>query len=172
MTRTLQDIVESFLKRTEQTFFRGTGGELLLGNCVGNGMHHTLIGISERERHLSFDVAGAVPFPSHLRLQICEWVARANRGQSTGRFDFDMDEGVLTFTTGIYVGNSILSDDTLDRWLSHGQYVYETYLPALISTVNNGKQAEESLKEIENRDYLRMEKFERMLSGCLAELED
>ena len=130
----ISDMVKDFLEETgcpfEQTddktdFKIGFGGD--------NGNFSTLVTVSDGKRMLEVYTLCPINVPKPKLPATAELVARINCNLSLGSFNIDMDDGQITFRTGVSVGHMDLDNETLHVLVYGNFLMMDNHFPAIAS---------------------------------------
>ena len=89
------------------------------------------------------------------RAKVGEFLHRANYGLSSGSFDFDFDDGEISYRTCFYCGKEDFVPPTyeqIDFTLMVGLLTVDRYADALAKVIFGLVEPEDAIEEIENAD--------------------
>lgn len=92
--------------------------------------------------------------PENKRMQVAEYLTRANYGLSIGNFELDFNDGEVRYKTSMDLSdNEELVNDALIKNLVYVNLVTtDQYFPGLMAVIYGGKSPVEAINEIENNE--------------------
>jgi hypothetical protein len=149
MNQTLSQLVEDYLDRAELAFFKNSEGPLLFGRYFSNALLHTLVRIDEDRCYVSADVFAGIGVPEARRSEAAEWVVRINRRLYHGRFEFDVDQGDVSYSNGLFLGETAPDDFMLEALIDGGCQAFNRFLPSLMSVAYGGRSAKDAVEDLD-----------------------
>jgi len=136
--RSITESVQNFLILEGIKFERMSQiGALKIGFAGENGIFLGFIKVNENRRIIEIDTFSPVRAPSNKRLQTAELLMRVNNKLVLGGFNVDMDSGMITYSTSIILGKSILHNDILEHLLFANWIAMDKFFPAITMVVFN-----------------------------------
>ncbi len=90
-----------------------------------------------------------VTIPDRNRLEVAEYLHRANFGLLLGSFEMDYDEGEVRFRTALVTQNEDVGESVLDRYIQMPSTMLDKYAPGIYSIVYEGDIALTALRALE-----------------------
>jgi hypothetical protein len=90
--------------------------------------------LEERGLVLLYSIAPE-PIPEERRLDVSEFLTRANYGLADGNFELDFDDGEVRFKTVLHAGGEELDSLVLRRLVRANGIALETYLPTIAALI-------------------------------------
>jgi len=87
--------------------------------------------------------------PEERRLEVCEFVARANYGMRIGNFEIDMNDGELRYKSSLDYEDVGLTAIMIRNVIYPAAQTMDRYFPGLIAVVAGAKSAEAAVEMIE-----------------------
>jgi hypothetical protein len=132
-TEEIRDEVVGMLYAADLTFVPGASGHTLLvlvRDEAGNKLSAE-IGIHGRISLLAVSALYPLAIPEPRREAIGQYCVRANHYEAEGGFDFDQDEGQLSYKITAPYGHEGVTPELLHRLLSTSLTILSRHLPAL-----------------------------------------
>ena len=92
--------------------------------------------------------------PEDRRVEVAQYLTRANYGLLIGNFELDMDDGEVRYKTAIDVENAELSDALIAGMVRANCATTDRYFPGLVAIVHGGATASEAIVRVEGPEAL------------------
>ncbi|MEH2163453.1 MAG: YbjN domain-containing protein [Nostoc sp.] len=103
---------------------------------------------SEQNQFVFYSIC-PVNTPENKRLDIAEFITRANSGMMIGNFELDFADGEISYKTSIDVEGDRLSFVLIQRVVYANVTMMDEYLPGILSVIYGNLSAEEAIAKIE-----------------------
>lgn len=130
-----QQIGDNFVYRV---YFAGQNGELACFAQVRVDLEQFL-----------FYVVMPVRAPEERRLEMAEFITRANYGLRIGNFEMDFEDGEVRYKASIDFEGEALTDNLIRGVIYPAVQTMDRYLPGLLTVTYGGKTPEEAVADIE-----------------------
>lgn len=96
-----------------------------------------------------FYAIAPIKTPEEVRLNIAEFITRANYGLRIGNFEMDFNDGEIRYKSSMDFEAVSLEPELIRNAIYPAVQTMDRYLPGLMSVVYGNKSAEEAVSEIE-----------------------
>lgn len=104
----------------------------------------------ENDRTMLFLTYLPMKVPEDKRLELAEYITRANYGLHVGNFEMDLSDGELRYkTTGVSDEDSMPGLEVIRRLTYVGFSMFDRYVPGVLAILYGGKTAAEAIAEAE-----------------------
>lgn len=146
----LLDTVLAFFEEEEWTIWPLEDETAFVSAFAGdNGQIDCLAWVREDLSQFVFYSGCPVITPPHKRLDMAEFVIRANHGLIVGNFEMDYDEGEVRFKTSIDVRDGELTLALVRNLVYINVMMMDRYLPGIMALMYGDATAEEALAKVE-----------------------
>jgi hypothetical protein len=121
-----------------QMDFPGKNGQL---NCYAKAR--------EAQQQFVFYSICPIKAPEDKRLQIAEFLTRANSGMLVGNFELDFANGEIRYRTSAEVEDDNLSSALIRRLVYANMMMMDEYLPGIMSVINGNVSPADAITQIE-----------------------
>jgi hypothetical protein len=90
-----------------------------------------------------------VAVAEELRVDMAEFILRANYGASIGCFEMDVDDGEIRYRTGLDVTDTQVEATMLRNIVLANLLMMDTYLPGILAVVHGGVAPHVAIQKIE-----------------------
>ena len=87
--------------------------------------------------------------PDERRLEVAEFLHRANYGLLLGSFEMDYDRGEVRYRTALMTEGACPVDGVLDRYIQMPAAMLDRYAAGIEAIVSEGEIAQEALARLE-----------------------
>lgn len=105
----------------------------------------------EHERFMFVSVL-PVEVPEEKRLEVAEYITRANFGMEIGNFDMDLSSGTVQFRTSIDIEGGELTPKMIQNMAYLNVTVTDQYLPGLVMVMEGDATPQEAIERVENAE--------------------
>ena len=102
----------------------------------------------DRERFVFLSVL-PVMVPPEKRVEVAEYLTRANFGMEIGSFEMDFAEGTVQFRTSVDVEGGELTPKMIQNLSYLNVMITDQYLPGLVMVVEGDASPEEAITKVE-----------------------
>ncbi|HVA88356.1 MAG TPA: YbjN domain-containing protein [Chloroflexota bacterium] len=146
----LFETVTAFLEEDGWSYSRIPDQTALLTEFQGeNGRWGCLARVEDSYGQLVFHSLCPVAAPDERRLEMAEFLTRANYGMPLGNFELDLEDGEIRFKTSI----DLEDVEPVPLLIKHVIYanviMMDRYLPGIVSVAENSRSPVEAIAEIE-----------------------
>ncbi len=127
----------------ERTIYR-------LGFSGENGQVACFAQIRVDLEQLLFYVISPVKTPEDKRLEIAEFVTRANYGLRIGNFEMDFNDGEVRYKSSLDFEGVVLVPEMIRNAIYPAVQTMDRYMPGLMSVIYGNKTPEEAITDIES----------------------
>lgn len=146
----LHDVVVSFFKSDDWAFTQIEGQPVLQVAFQGQAGQWTCYAqVSEEREQFSFYSICPVKAPEGNRLDVAEFLTRANFGLIIGNFEMDIESGEIRYKTGIDVEGDRLTPALVKRLVYANVLTMDTYLPGLMTVIYGDVAPAEAIAQVE-----------------------
>ncbi|MDZ8257458.1 YbjN domain-containing protein [Nostoc sp. ChiQUE01b] len=103
---------------------------------------------SEQNQFVFYSIC-PVNVPENKRLDIAEFITRANSGMMIGNFELDFTDGEISYKTSIDVEGDRLSSALIQRVVYANVTMMDEYLPGIMSVIYGNVSPEEAIAQVE-----------------------
>ncbi|MGE5675782.1 MAG: YbjN domain-containing protein [Mycobacterium leprae] len=142
-------VVEFF--QTDEWHFNRLGEQTVLAMSFAGetGTWNCYAEVREEQQALIFFSVCPVKVPEHKRMDLAEFLTRANYGLIVGNFEMDFRDGEIRYKTSVRTGEETLPL-TLIRNLVYGNVaMMDRYLPGIMTVMYGGASPAQVIAEIE-----------------------
>jgi hypothetical protein len=115
----------------------------------GSGIWSCFIFCREQEEQLVLYSEAPVAVAEELRVDMAEFILRANYGASIGCFEMDVDDGEIRYRTGLDVTDTQVEATMLRNIVLANLLMMDTYLPGILAVVHGGVAPHVAIQKIE-----------------------
>ena len=142
--------VVDFFTRDDWSFMRIQGDDALRLLYEGkNGQWNCYTQAREAQQQFLFYSICPKQIPEAKRMEIAEFITRANYGLIIGNFELDFSDGEVRYKTAIDIRDGELSTETIKKLVYTNVAVMDAYLPGIIDIIENNISPDEAIKKIE-----------------------
>ena len=143
--------VVNFFTEDDWSFMRIKGDSALRLFYQGNnGQWNCYTKARETQQQFLFYSICPRQIPEVKRMEIAEFITKANYGLIIGNFELDFSDGEVRYKTAIDVEDGELARETIEKLVYTNITLMDTYLPGIIDIVENNISPDEAIKKIEN----------------------
>lgn len=95
-----------------------------------------------------------IAIPAERRLNMAEFLTRANRGLTIGNFEMDFDFGEISYKTSIDVTGDHLSTALIEGLVYANVTVMDVFLPSILAVIEGEVSPVEAIAHIENQSKI------------------
>jgi len=118
--------------------------------CQGkNGRMSCSAIVVEEQQQLLFYAEAPIMVPEARRLEVAEFITRANFGMRMGNFELDLDDGEVRYKSSFNFKGFFLLPNMIRNCIYPAVTIMDEYLPGLMSVMNGSQSAKEAIAEIE-----------------------
>jgi hypothetical protein len=144
------DTVISFLEQDGWPFTQFEGQPVLqLGFRGDNGQWNCYAQAREEQTQFLFYSVCPVNAPEERRLDVAEFLTRANYGLFIGNFELDLDDGEIRYKTSIDVEGDRLSVALVQQLVYANAFTMDRYLPGIMGVIYGDASPAEAIAGIE-----------------------
>lgn len=114
-----------------------------------NGSYRVICDLKEEDKILIVYVFSPVKVPPNKRLDIAEYITRANYGVMIGNFEMDFTDGELRYKGGIDYSGGELVDGMIEQLIGKSAYTMNRYFPGIMRIIYGDVSAKDAMAEIE-----------------------
>ena len=103
----------------------------------------------EDTRSFIFYSVASFKVPEEKRVEIAEYICRANYGLVLGNLEMDFQDGEVRYKTSIDVENSLLNFDLIKNVVDGNIYTFERYLPGFTALLTAQLTPEQAITQVE-----------------------
>lgn len=145
----LKDCTLEYLRRSGCTFRCTPEGNLYTFSMQGHsGIYPVLL--YAKEPYLVCLAKYPQVIPDERRLEVADFLHRANYGLLLGNFETDLDAGEVRFRTALLTDGEALSTGILDRYIQMPAAMLDRYAAGIEAIVYDGEIAPVALKIVED----------------------
>ncbi len=139
---------------TEQGFEYDTQGEEVFAFRYRgeNGIWQCFVVCREDEEQVLFYSAAPIAVPEERRIDMAEYILRANYGSVLGGFEMDVDDGELRYATGLDFTDTKLDPLMLRNMALSNVLMMDTYLPGALAVIHGGVAPDEAIDKTEQAE--------------------
>ena len=142
--------VVNFFTQDDWSFMRIQGDSALRLFYEGeNGQWNCYTQARENQQQFLFYSICPRQIPELKRMEIAEFITRANYGLIIGNFELDFSDGEVRYKTAIDVVNEELTTEEIKQLVYTNVAIMDTYLPGIIDIIENNISPEEAISKIE-----------------------
>ncbi|MBD2576488.1 YbjN domain-containing protein [Oscillatoria sp. FACHB-1406] len=150
--RILEEIV-GFFTKDDWHYTKIQGEAVLLTAFQGeSGKWNCSARVREEQEQFVFYSICPVNAPEDRRLDMAEFIARANYGTIIGNFELDFNDGEIRYKTSIDVEDSTLTFSQIKQLVYTNVMMMDEYLPGIRSVIEGEVEAKEAIARIEGRE--------------------
>jgi hypothetical protein len=147
----LLDVVMAFLKQEEWPFEILENSTVARLHFQGDSAQFTCFAQTREEvNQFVFYSVCPVNVPEHKRMEIAEFITRANYDMAIGNFEMDFEDGEVRFKTSIDVEGTELSLELLNPLLYANVLMMDQYLPGLMSVIYSDVSPATAVEQVES----------------------
>jgi hypothetical protein len=113
-----------------------------------------------------------VVVPEAARLDVADFMTRANWGMTVGGFEMDMEDGDLRFKSTVPVRYSPLTQEMCRHVIYVGMAMMERYLWGLLAVIYGGTTPEEAVRQCEEKQGKRLARGRRVVDDENLDISD
>ena len=110
-----------------------------------NAEYYCFIIVDEEQESLLCNTHIREKIPFAKRLEVCNFMNRANYELANGNFEMDMDDGEIRFRTFLDLANSEPSKEQILNLVWNGAQGFDTYYPGIMKIVHEDYNAEDAM---------------------------
>jgi len=153
MKKVMRSTTEFCQEQGIRTDSIGNGDALRIGLRGTNGQFLTYATSKEDEpRALVFRTFCPITVSQHRRAEVAEAVVRANLGVFMGRFDYDIDEGQISFTTSVICGQADLDPEIIKHLLFANWSVTDRLFPVFSAVAFGTTSTQQTIEQLHSGD--------------------
>ena len=142
--------VVNFFTEDDWSFMRIKGDSALRLLYEGkNGQWNCYTQAREEQQQFLFYSIFPLQITETKRMEIAEFITRANYGLIIGNFELDFSDGEVRYKTAIDVENEELSTETIKNLVYTNVAIMDTYLPVIIDILEKEISPDEAIRSIE-----------------------
>mmetsp|Transcript_20647 Transcript_20647/g.45108 ORF Transcript_20647/g.45108 Transcript_20647/m.45108 type:complete len:231 (+) Transcript_20647:183-875(+) len=149
---TLGKIVK-YLEKEDWKFNVSNGSERSLvhmGVGARNGTFNVVISVNEEDKLVLVYVIAPIKVPEGIkRINVADFITRANFGVVIGNFEMDFADGELRYKSSVQFKGSVLSDQMIEDLIGKSVCTIDHYFPGLMKVIYSDTSASEAISEIE-----------------------
>ena len=104
--------------------------------------------IEDAQQFIFYSIAPA-SVPEEKRVEMAEFITRANYGMRIGNFEMDFSDGELRYKSSIDVEDDCLSAPLIKHMVYPNVMMMDKYLPGIMGILYGNKTAQQAIEEIE-----------------------
>ena len=117
-----------------------------------NGQWRCVAQVRESQEQVVFYSSCPVNTPEEKRLNMAEFLTRANFGLIVGNFEMDFADGEVRYKTSIDLGGSQLTILLVKQIVYANVFTMDIYLPGIMSVIYSGVHPAEAVAKVEGRE--------------------
>ena len=122
-----------------QTAYKGDSGQWMCHTYCWND-----------EGMIAFYSVCPISIPDSLRIQLSEFLTRANHNLVLGNFEMDFGSGEVRFKTSLGLGGVDLTEDLWRHLVLSNISIMDRYLPGILAVVSGGKTPAQAIAHLES----------------------
>lgn len=147
----LMEVVRQFLTEDDWNFRQVEGKPLLqLGFTGENGRWQCFAQVSEEMEQLAFYSMLDVKVPQDKRLNVAEFLTRANYGLNIGNFEMDFSDGEIKYKTSVSVKGGQLTNEMIKVLVYANVMTVDKYFAGIMSVIYGGQSPVEAIQKAES----------------------
>jgi len=115
----------------------------------GSGIWSCFVFCREDEEQILFYSVAPIAVAEGLRVDLAEFILRANLGAVLGCFEMNVDDGEVRYRTGLDITDTQLETTMLRNMVLANLLMMDTYLPGLLAVVHGGVAPHIAIEKIE-----------------------
>jgi hypothetical protein len=141
----------NFFKEDEWPFYQIKGQPVLQMAFQGeNGKWTCYAKGREKQQQFVFYSLCPINAPDSKRLDVAEFLTRANSGMIIGNFELDFSDGEVRYKTSIDVDGDTLSSALIKRLVYANVTMMDEYLPGIMSVIYSDVSPSDAIAQIES----------------------
>uniref|UniRef100_A0A7R9WB96 YbjN domain-containing protein n=1 Tax=Pseudictyota dubia TaxID=2749911 RepID=A0A7R9WB96_9STRA len=142
--------VHKMLTGAGSKFFIDPDRDMIRMTATGkHATYKVVFYVKEEKEQLFVYVCCSNLAPAERRIQVAEFIARANWGLAIGNFQIDMNDGEMRYKVSIDAEEGELSCKMVQNMLAASTQTMERYFPGLMSVCYGNKEAAAAVAEAE-----------------------
>lgn len=151
METTIFDTVRSWLIEQDFEFdAKDDEGVFVFRYKGGSGIWSCFVFCREQEEQVLFYSVAPISVAEELRIDLAEFILRANHGAVQGCFEMNVDDGEVRYRTGLDVTDTQVEPTMLRNVVLANLLMMDTYLPGLLAVVHGGVAPHIAIEKIES----------------------
>ncbi len=148
----LMDVVTAYLQQDGWPFELMEGGTVARVLFQGDNAQFTCY-VQAREEAEQFVVYSLCPInvPEHKRMEMAEFITRANYDMVLGNYEMDFEDGELRFKTSIDVEGTQLTPELVKPVLYANVLMMDQYLPGVMSVIYADVAPKTAVEQVESK---------------------
>jgi len=146
----LLDAVEAYLESESWPYRRVEDRPVIQLSYSGDHGTWNCYAVS-RDEHSQLVFYSVFPdvVPAERRLEVAEYLTRANYGLMIGNFEMDLDDGDVRYKTSVQLEDEALTIEGVRAVILPNVVVMDRYLPGLRAVTGSGLSAQAALSLVE-----------------------
>lgn len=149
-TSALSKVVR-YLKKEDWKFSVSPDRNLVhMGVGARNGTFNIAIAATEEEKIVVVYVIAPIKVPEGIkRINVADFITRANYGLIVGNFEMDFADGDLRYKSSVQFKGGVLSDQMIEDLLGKSVSTMDHYFTGLMKVIYSDTSASEAINDIE-----------------------
>jgi len=140
----------NFFKEDDWEFIELEGEPILQMDFPGkNGQLNCYAKAREAQQQFVFYSTSPIKAPENKRLEIAEFLTRANYGMIVGNFELDFANGEIRYKISAEVEDDNLSSALIGSLVYANVMMMDEYLPGIMSVINSNVSPADAIAQIE-----------------------
>ena len=144
------DAMVRFFREDDWKFEQFEGKPILRMGFSGDNGKWTCVAraIEDAQQFIFYSIA-PINVPEEKRVEMAEFITRANYGMRIGNFEMDFSDGELRYKSSIDVEDDCLSAPLIKHMVYPNVMMMDKYLPGIMGILYAGKSPQQAVEEIE-----------------------
>jgi hypothetical protein len=114
-----------------------------------NGIWKCFADVREQTDEFLFYSILLMPIPIKRKIDVAEFITRANYGVTIGNFEMDFDDGEVRYKTNLDLKHLTLTKDLIRQYVYFNVKMMDSYLNGIMAVINEEVNAAEAIAKIE-----------------------
>lgn len=149
---TLEKVVK-YLEKEDWKFNVSTGSDRSLvhmGVAGRNGNFNVVISVNDEDKLVLLYVISPIKVPEGIkRINVADFITRANFGLVIGNFEMDFADGDLRYKSSVQFKDGVLSNQMIEDLIGKSVCTMDHYFAGLMKVIYSDTSASEAISEIE-----------------------
>ncbi len=146
----LLSVVEEFLDNDEWNYERIEGKDILkAGVRADNGVYLIFFDIKEEPQQVILYVIYEENVPEDRRIDVAEYLTRANYPLIIGNFEMDFRDGEVRYKVSVDIEGGMLMPKMVENMISAGVRTADWFHPGLVSVIEGQQSPEDAIASLQ-----------------------
>ncbi len=151
-TQPIFQAIVNFFTQDDWSFTRIQGEQALRLAFQGeNGTWNCYAKAREEQEQFAFYSICPILAPESKRVDMAEFITRANYGLIVGNYEMDFDDGEIRYKTSIDIDGDELTSDIIKRLVYANVTMMDEYLPGIIAVIEKDVSPGDAIAQIEEQ---------------------